>query len=277
MKLSFFLIVRLVLSIFSAYAEKRFIHATQQVFGFTVALNAAMFMLLSPGVFMCSVAFLPSAVSMSIVLLAVSFWMENRFVASIAMGCIAVFWTGWPFVAVLFVPLGLHMIIASYFSSEEKDAMKNVLSLFYKGIITLIVVAAPAAAIDFFMYKKWLVNTFICMMIIIFKTKYIVDRVSPTLNILLYNVLGGNGDELYGTEPISYYIRNLFLNMSTAWLLFPIFPIWFFHHYYWNVSSSSPVNTRGLRSPFYIALTISASACSWLLLLFTRPHKASHE
>eukprot|EP01035_Chromulina_nebulosa_P022396 gene22396-29000_t len=178
MKLSFFLIVRLVLSVFSAYAEKRFIHATQQVFGFTVALNAAMFMLLSPGVFMCSVAFLPSAVSMSIVLLAISFWMENRFVASISMGCIAVFWTGWPFVAVLFVPLGLHMIIASYFSSEKKDAMKNVLSLFYKGIITLIVVAAPAAAIDFFMYKKW---------------------VSPTFNILLYNVLGGNGDELYGT------------------------------------------------------------------------------
>lgn len=37
-----------------------------------------------------------------------------------------------------------------------------------------------------------------------------------------YNVLDagqGRGDELYGVEPASYYLKNLFLNTSMAFLL----------------------------------------------------------
>ena len=39
------------------------------------------------------------------------------------------------------------------------------------------------------------------------------------LNILLYNVFGGGGPNLYGTEPWTYYFVNGFLNFNVVFLL----------------------------------------------------------
>ncbi|GFS10463.1 mannosyltransferase [Elysia marginata] len=39
------------------------------------------------------------------------------------------------------------------------------------------------------------------------------------LNIILYNVISGHGPELYGVEPLSYYIINGFLNFNFAFFL----------------------------------------------------------
>uniref|UniRef100_A0A7S4K9Z2 Mannosyltransferase n=1 Tax=Odontella aurita TaxID=265563 RepID=A0A7S4K9Z2_9STRA len=41
---------------------------------------------------------------------------------------------------------------------------------------------------------------------------------SPTLNIFMYNAAGG-GDELYGVEPLSYYVKNLALNFNVVAIL----------------------------------------------------------
>lgn len=43
-----------------------------------------------------------------------------------------------------------------------------------------------------------------------------------------YNVLDageGRGDELYGVEPVSYYVKNLFLNTSIAFPLALALPL----------------------------------------------------
>lgn len=43
-----------------------------------------------------------------------------------------------------------------------------------------------------------------------------------------YNVLDageGRGDELYGVEPASYYVKNLFLNTSVAFPLAVVLPL----------------------------------------------------
>ena len=39
------------------------------------------------------------------------------------------------------------------------------------------------------------------------------------LNIILYNVFGKGGPELYGTEPWTYYFANGFLNFNVVFLL----------------------------------------------------------
>lgn len=39
------------------------------------------------------------------------------------------------------------------------------------------------------------------------------------MNIVLYNVLGGPGPDLYGTEPWSFYVKNLLLNFNVAAVL----------------------------------------------------------
>lgn len=37
-------------------------------------------------------------------------------------------------------------------------------------------------------------------------------------NIVKYNVLGGAGPNLYGTEPFCYYLINGFLNFNLVWV-----------------------------------------------------------
>lgn len=48
------------------------------------------------------------------------------------------------------------------------------------------------------------------------------------MQIRQYNVLDageGRGDELYGVEPASYYVKNLFLNTSVAFPLALVLPL----------------------------------------------------
>ncbi len=39
------------------------------------------------------------------------------------------------------------------------------------------------------------------------------------LNIILYNVFGKGGPDLYGTEPWTYYFINGFLNLNFSFVL----------------------------------------------------------
>lgn len=41
-------------------------------------------------------------------------------------------------------------------------------------------------------------------------------------NIVRYNVLGGAGPELYGTEPFTFYIINGFLNFNFIWVRYTL-------------------------------------------------------
>lgn len=95
-------------------------------------------------------------------------------------------------------------------------------------------------------------------------------RTSPTLNILLYNAIGGSGDELYGVEPASYYIVNLALNMGLAWPLMVLLPV--------VLVVSLPF--RRLRAAISsevlgASAVLVGQAVLWLLVLFSRPHKVT--
>lgn len=48
---------------------------------------------------------------------------------------------------------------------------------------------------------------------------YYGKPVCASLNILLYNVFSSHGPNLYGTEPLTYYINNLFLNLNLVFVL----------------------------------------------------------
>lgn len=49
-------------------------------------------------------------------------------------------------------------------------------------------------------------------------SSYFGNIVIAPWNIIKYNVLGGTGSELYGTEPFSFYIINGFLNFNIIWV-----------------------------------------------------------
>ena len=76
-------------------------------------------------------------------------------------------------------------------------------------------------------------------------------------NIFAYNALG-TGDELYGTEPAAYYVKNLFVNFNgVACLMLLSFPL---------------LAMRMPRNAGVAALHLSPLLL-WFLVMFPRPHK----
>ena len=109
---------------------------------------------------------------------------------AILWGLLAVLGIGWPFCAVLFIPLGIFAMIGAYFSGGIRSTTFLLLQTFVKAAM----IQSIAMIVDRVQYGRW---------------------VCPTLNIFRYNTSGG-GDELYGTEPMSYYAWNMMLNWNAV-------------------------------------------------------------
>ena len=93
----------------------------------------------------------------------------------------------------------------------------------------------------------------------------------PNLNIFIYNAVGGatdeagaaTGDELYGVEPLSYYLKNLVLNFNGVALLSAVYPL----AYVLRVATGTATKKS------HVCLATVFPLLLWLLLLFSRPHK----
>jgi hypothetical protein len=116
-------------------------------------------------------------------------------------------------------------------------------------------------------------------------------RTFPALNILLYNAIGGtNGDELYGVEPASYYVKNLFLNVGLAWILLILSPVVLFIAWLMGMATSRAYHTpatskntdenQKMKKHTIVldeyVLVQWMSVFLWLGILFSRPHKVSN-
>jgi len=235
--------IRGLIGIFSAYGKAKFVYSIQEIYGVGIMKLLTIFLLFSPGIFYSSTAFLPSASGMSLLMLSYAAFLSNQFINSILWGSIAVLWLGWPFIAVLFLPLGIYMIIDRYFSK----GYYGVIILLFQGLLTAIFVALPSILIDIYYYQK---ITF------------------PPLNILLYNSLGGSGDELYGIEPASYYYSNLILNLGILWPIACSSPLVLLRNYLHRKRENNDTNNKNK-----IAIMLSIPAIVWILILLSRPHK----
>ena len=94
-----------------------------------------------------------------------------------------------------------------------------------------------------------------------------ISRTWPPLNILLYNTILGSGDQLYGVEPISYYIKALILNTGVA------FPLSLFGFICTALSFPSKMTMMMMWSHNKDFIIIHLLILIWLALLFSRPHK----
>ena len=77
----------------------------------------------STGIFYSSTSYLPSAVCSSLLVLSMSSLLRSRFVVTISLGCIAVLWTGWPFVG---TP-------CRYYSRTQRHKSMNTQTYAYKS------------------------------------------------------------------------------------------------------------------------------------------------
>lgn len=154
-----------------------------------------LFLLTSPGLFRAAVEFLPSSFAMLFLIIAFSFWMSQRYPPSIFCVALAAL-LGWVYAAVLALPMALHILVS-----------KGGIRLFFQcACLSALVILAIMTPVDTFYFHKLVI---------------------APLNHVLYNVFPkkGAGSELFGIEPLIFYVLNLILNFHIAAVLFALFPI----------------------------------------------------
>ncbi|KAH7353621.1 Alg9-like mannosyltransferase family-domain-containing protein [Plectosphaerella cucumerina] len=208
----------------------------------TLTLNArigVLFLLatvLSAGNFHASTAFLPSSFAMYTGMLGAASFMNwrgglktSQGIAWFAAGAIF----GWPFAGALCLPYLFEEGILAIMSDKERFIESLV--RIGRGVVAAVLMVIFDVAVNAFFYREVVVVPW---------------------NIVKYNVLGGSGGpELYGTEPWTFYFRNLTLNFNIWFILALVsLPLFIIQKL---VSPSGHGFQSGLRaiifmSPFYL-------------------------
>ena len=228
-KVFLFYIARMMLGLFCAVSEDQFYSAIYKKFGSFIANCWLLITVFAPGMFISSCAFLPSTFAMYSVMLAYAAWLDGSHQAAVlwvAAGSII----GWPFVAILGIPIAWDILI------KNGDFKKFIEYFFVAACYTL----TPLIIVDAMFYKKLVI---------------------APLNIILYNVFNSHGSELYGTEPLSFYFYNGFLNFNFVFVLALIsLPCYLaFSHFNGGINTT----VHYFLAPMYI----------WLTIMFATPHK----
>jgi alpha-1,2-mannosyltransferase len=248
-KIEIFHGLRLVLATLTAYSEASFLDAVQSTHGTACMRMTGLFLAFSPGILVAATAFLPSAVIMSFVMLSAACWMHGQNMRCVFWGCVAVLLTGWPYVGVVFLPMGIAMLVTTMRAQGTLGVTRLVCGVLLCAAGT----AAIACVIDRYYYGSFAI---------------------PSINAFQYNA-GGSGDNLYGIEPLSYYIRNLALTMGLAWPLAAAAPVMLLRELHASSQSNGSCSTGDATQPSRIVcnVVLATSAVAWLALLFSRPHK----
>lgn len=197
----------------------------------SVALATGLLLATSTGMAHAAGAYLPSSTMMTLWLLCASAYLRNNTWLFIGGAVVAALAVGWPFGIICFLPMGLQILV------ESKNPMKLLLGT----ALWTFLVQASVMVVDYYHYDhQWL---------------------SPIANIVLYNAKEG-GDELYGVEPPSYYLKNLLLNFNYAAVLGLL-----------TLPVAAIQRMKGSPLPIPLIVTCVAPLFLWLAIVMPRPHK----
>ncbi|CAD6194017.1 unnamed protein product [Caenorhabditis auriculariae] len=249
-KIAVFVCTRCIIGSFTLFGEYQLYRAVSRKLNINTGRVFLLFSLLSTGMFISSTAFLPSSFAMSLNLYIIAAYLTEKW--AIAITCTA-FSTmvGWPFSAVLGLPVVIEMLY-----NRSKDLR---VSFFIWSILSAMTIGTALVLCDSYYFGR---------------------RVFAPLNIVVYNVLSGPGPELYGTEPLSFYIKNLLLNWN---IVFPLalsaLPLSAFCYYVHFPPRQTTATRLGI--PCDIAywrrytpvFLIWLTAAVWCVIFFSQPHK----
>lgn len=252
-KITLFYMLRFFLALMASKIETYLFHnlleVTKESKNYSkVAYFYIILSLSNAGMFLSVTSFLPSTFSMYLVMLAYGAWLKknNSRLAIFSIGLAVLL--GWPFAAILGVPIAIDMC----FSTMMQSFLKKLFYFLKWTIIFGILITVPLIAFDSYLFGK---------------------TVFAPFNIVMYNVFPSNpnqGPDLYGKEPLSYYLLNCILNFN---ILFPLIWITLFAlygaEYVYEDTEKRRVNSK-LNKSFKIILF---AMYLWFLVFFTRPHK----
>lgn len=185
-RVGLFFLLRALFAFAAAYTTSIFVQAVSHRFGGRVALFTWGAILPSAGFFIASTAFLPSSFSMLVLMLAFSCWLNGRdFLAILLTGVAGL--VGWPFCVLLAAPIGIEILVRR----------GPVVAIAY-GLAALPLIVIPLYAADRHYYGTELLAVW---------------------NLIVYNIRGSGGSDLYGVEPASFYLLNGLLNFNAVFVL----------------------------------------------------------
>ncbi|KAK2738346.1 mannosyltransferase [Myotisia sp. PD_48] len=241
-----FYMVRLALGLVCTICETRAFAAVSRSLNPRVGLIFLLILVFSPGMFHASTALLPSSFAMYTSMLGLASFLEWKGGSKLARG---ILWfgiggmVGWPFSAALMVPFVLEDVVVSW----SLGNMRPVILMVLKGVANCLKVLCGVVLVDSLFYRK---------------------LVFVPWNIIAYNVFGGagKGPNIFGTEPPTFYFKNLLLNFN-LWSLLALAggPLLVLQALFRPHKSSRQTLLRSITLvlPFY----------SWLAIFTLQPHK----
>jgi alpha-1,2-mannosyltransferase len=244
-----FHLLRATFAFLTSISELRLIHALPS----NLSIPTWIILLSSTGMFHTAPAYLPSTTVMICFMHSIVEQMGGKMDRAIVWGLISCLMTGWPFCAVLFIPLGFKAAYLSYVNNGKGgNSIASVMKLLLRVVGYSIMIQTVVSSVDYIYYGKIL---------------------SPTWNIFVYNTgWGGDGinrDELYGVEDVSYYVKNLILNWNGVAVMGVLaLPLLVLKH----LVSSRTVASKDECNIERLAV-ILLPAYLWMAIVFSRPHK----
>ncbi|KRZ38612.1 Alpha-1,2-mannosyltransferase ALG9 [Trichinella pseudospiralis] len=230
-KLFLFTLMRVWISAFTIASDILFAMVICKRLSSAVGFYYLIFQSIGCGSFLSGAALLPSSLAMAFTSCAYAAWLSDR--DEVAVWCIAASaLLCWPFAALLGLPIALHMIFCGQWRK-----------LFIHTLAS---------------------GSFICAFMIPVDSYFFGRLVIAPLNIILYNVFGTGGPNLYGTEPLSFYVKNLWLNWNVVFLMSVFSTPGLLLLRYRRLNDC--VDIRKVW-PLYTGWTL------WILVFFTQPHK----
>lgn len=158
--------IRVCIGLFSFYCQYLFYGTVMYRVNREIGQLLRLLFYSAAGIHFYSTCLLPSAICTNLFMLAVSSYVRGKDLNAIFWGCIAVCCTGWPFVGVVFAPMGLHMMSRQISITQLKQQrMKEpfsiapcigaIFALLMKGAFILFCVVGATVLIDSYMYQKW--------------------------------------------------------------------------------------------------------------------------
>jgi len=236
-----FQFIRVGLAVITSISQFSCFKSINNKFGPNISKLFFFFSCFSAGNFIASTAFIPSSFCMVLSYAMLSLWLQkstiNGAVYCIAFGTLV----AWPFYGAVGVPLALDILV------RRREIKKFI----YWCFEALLFILPGALLADFYFYGSL---TF------------------STINIVIYNIFSGKGPDLYGTEPVSYYLKNLFLNFNFIFI-FSVFslPVTILVEMYFQkrLGSDKYKGTAAVTVfSFYLA-----PLYLWLGIFFSQPHK----
>ncbi|WWD06916.1 hypothetical protein V865_005013 [Kwoniella europaea PYCC6329] len=262
-----FFALRLSLGAICSFCEAKFFRTVVETINDRVARYLLFGLILSAGMWTASVAFLPSSFCMYTTMIASSYWfhpatstptgIKRAYIATFAFAVGAI--VGWPFSAALGIPFVLEQLFLTggevVLPAQKGAWMTKRWENLGKAIGLAAGIAIPVSMIDSWAYGR---STF------------------PTLNIITYNLFSGNGPDLYGTSPASFYFANLFLNFNfllpLALISLPALAITYKFDYR-RLGKTQMKPKEGETSPYTLLAVRLSPFYLWLAILTAQAHK----